>query len=218
MEKEEPALSCVQCGTLNCHKHESHYPKFCLTTNMDETMLEASLAHYQEEGIDRTIALSAAEIEGKYYGTLTRAEEILAFARRIGAKKVGIASCVGLAGESKTFAKILEVHGFTPIMAICKVGSRDKTEIGLQEAQKIRPETFEPLCNPILQAQYLNAAQTELNVIMGLCVGHDSLFIKYAEATTTYLVVKDRVLGHNPVAALYTTGSYYKKLLSPKEY
>ena len=148
MEKEEQSLSCVQCGTLNCHKHESHYPKFCLTTNMDETMLEASLAHYQEEGIDRTIALSAAEIEGKYYGTLTRVEEILAFARRIGAKKVGIASCVGLAGESKTFAKILEVHGFTPIMAICKVGSRDKTEIGLQEAQKIRPETFEPRAIP----------------------------------------------------------------------
>ena len=31
----------------------------------------------------------------------------------------------------------------------------------------------------------------------------------------TYLVVKDRVLAHNPAAALYTKGSYYKRLLSP---
>jgi len=214
----QETLSCVECGTLNCHKHDSHYPKFCLTTNVDQAMLDESLNRYQEEGLDRTIALAAADIEGKYYGELTRVEEILAFARRIGAKKIGIASCVGLAAESKIFAEILKVHDFKPFMAICKVGSRDKTEIGLSEEQKIRPQTFEPMCNPILQAKYLNQAKTDLNVIMGLCVGHDSLFIKYANATTTYLVVKDRVLGHNPIAALHLTATYYKKLLTPKEY
>lgn len=214
----QETLSCAECGTLNCHKHDSRYPKFCLTTNVDEALLDDSLTSYQEEGLDRTIALAAADIEGKYYGELTRVEEILAFARRIGAKKIGIASCVGLASESKIFAEILKVHGFEPFMAICKVGSRDKTEIGLKEEQKIRPNTFEPMCNPILQAKYLNKEKTDLNVIMGLCVGHDSLFIKYAKATTTYLVVKDRVLGHNPIAALHLTHTYYKKLLSPKEY
>ena len=68
-------------------------------------------------------------------------------------------------------------------------------------------------CNPILQAKMLNAQQTDMNIVMGLCVGHDSLFYKYADAPTTTLVVKDRVLGHNPVAALYTSQSYYKKKL-----
>jgi uncharacterized metal-binding protein len=217
MKEEEKELSCAECGTLNCHKHESRYPKFCLTTNVDDAMLEESLECYQEEGIDRTIAMAAAEIEGKYYGQLTRVEEILAFARRIGAKKIGIASCVGLVAESKIFAEILKVNGFEVFMAICKVGSRDKVEIGLKEEQKIRPNTFEPMCNPVLQAKYLNKAKSDLNVIMGLCVGHDSLFIKYAKATTTYLVVKDRVLGHNPVAALHLTQAYYKKLLTPRE-
>ena len=53
---------------------------------------------------------------------------------------------------------------------------------------------------------------TDINIVMGLCVGHDSLFYKYAEAPSTTLVVKDRVLGNNPVAALYTLDSYYKKL------
>lgn len=55
---------------------------------------------------------------------------------------------------------------------------------------------------------------TDLNVLMGLCVGHDSLFCRYSEALATTLVVKDRVLGHNPVQALYQVKSYYKKLLN----
>ena len=36
----------------------------------------------------------------------------------------------------------------------------------------------EPMCNPIAQAQLLNRAQTQLNICLGLCVGHDSLFYK----------------------------------------
>ena len=67
------------------------------------------------------------------------------------------------------------------------------------------------------QAKRLNAENTELNIVVGLCVGHDSLFYKYSEAPVTTLVVKDRVLGHNPVAALYTAGSYYKRLLMENE-
>jgi uncharacterized metal-binding protein len=34
-------------------------------------------------------------------------------------------------------------------------------------------------------------------------MGHDVLFSKYTHAPATTLVVKDRVLGHNPVGALY---------------
>ncbi|MEZ4527485.1 MAG: DUF1847 domain-containing protein [Desulfobacterales bacterium] len=45
------------------------------------------------------------------------------------------------------------------------------------------------------QAMVLNQESTELNVMLGLCVGHDSLFLKYAKALCTVLVVKDRVLG-----------------------
>lgn len=52
---------------------------------------------------------------------------------------------------------------------------------------------------------------------MGLCVGHDSLFYKHAKAVTTTLVVKDRVLVHNPVMALYTAEGYYANLMRPLE-
>jgi uncharacterized metal-binding protein len=50
---------------------------------------------------------------------------------------------------------------------------------------------------------------------MGLCIGHDSLFFKYAKGPTTVLVAKDRVLGHNPVAALHLADSYYSKVWGP---
>ena len=63
----------------------------------------------------------------------------------------------------------------------------------------------------------LNAWKSELNVMIGLCVGHDALFIRHAKAPTTMLIVKDRVLGHNPAAALYTSKFYYKRILQPNE-
>ena len=50
------------------------------------------------------------------------------------------------------------------------------------------------------------------NVLLGLCVGHDSLFFKYTEAPCTVLAVKDRLLGHNPMAAVYNVDSYYRCL------
>lgn len=73
------------------------------------------------------------------------------------------------------------------------------------------------MCNPIHQALRLNAENTEFNIVMGLCVGHDSLFYKYSEALVTTLVAKDRVLAHNPVAALYTSNSYYSKIIKDNE-
>ena len=75
----------------------------------------------------------------------------------------------------------------------------------------------ESMCNPILQAKVLAAQKTDFNILIGLCVGHDTLFLKHTEAPATVMIVKDRVLGHNPVAALYTaTGSYsrFKKELN----
>ncbi|RLC63210.1 MAG: hypothetical protein DRI01_05620 [Chloroflexi bacterium] len=49
--------------------------------------------------------------------------------------------------------------------------------------------------------------------MLGLCIGHDTLFIKYCRVPMTVLAVKDRVTGHNPLAALYLSQSYYGRLL-----
>lgn len=113
---------------------------------------------------------------------------------------------MGLIQESKIFEKVLKANGFEPYGVICKVGAKDKSVLGVREEDKVRPGQHESACNPIMQAKLLNRENTDLNVICGLCVGHDSMFIKYSDAPVTYLVVKDRVLAHNPVGALYTNG------------
>src|ERR1035437_5895098 len=87
--------------------------------------------------------------------------------------------------------------------------------MGLTDAQKIHPGGFEAACNPIAQAELLNAHGSQFNVVMGLCVGHDSLFFQHAKAPTTVLVTKDRVLGHNAVAALQLADGYYRHLYGP---
>ena len=129
----------------------------------------------------------------------------------MGFKKIGIATCFGLIEESRIFAQILRKNGLEPYAALCKVGALNKTDIGVRE--EFTKQTGNALCNPIMQAKLLEKAGTDLNVVVGLCVGHDSLFYKYSKALATTLVTKDRVLAHNPVGALYQTRAYYKRLL-----
>lgn len=213
MSKDTKNLSCTDCGVINCYHKEKSFPEFCLTTNLDREVLEEAKSVYRNDEDVLALTKAAAEIEGLYYGKITRVEEIILFAKRMGAKKIGIATCVGLINESKIFAKIVKAQGLESYCAICKVGAMDKTEIGIEEDLKIEKGGHESACNPVLQAMLLNKEKTDLNVIVGLCVGHDSLFMKFSEAPVTTLITKDRVLAHNPAGALYTTGFYYKKLL-----
>lgn len=213
MGSDDKHLSCSDCGVLNCYRRDKNFPDFCLTTNTSNKDIEKVNELYRSDDLVSKISHAAAEIEGTYYGKLTRVEEIIAFAKKIDAKKIGIATCIGLMSEAKTFVKILKAKGLESYSIICKVGSIDKTEVGVSEELKIQKGCHEALCNPILQAKLLNKEKTDLNVIVGLCVGHDSLFIKYSKAPVTTLITKDRVLGHNPAAALYTSGFYYKRLL-----
>ena len=213
MERERKRrLSCTDCGLYNCRNRGEQYPEFCLTTGCVEAGETAELDQiYGGDTIDGKMARAAAQIEGRYYCTKTRVEETVLFIKEIGAKKVGIATCFGLINEAKIFAKILQKNGIKYVSVVCKVGGEDKANMGLAPEDTIckgaHPET---MCNPILQARVLNREKTDLNIAIGLCVGHDALFSKYSDAPVTTLIAKDRELGHNPVAALYS--GYYKKL------
>ena len=204
MKKE---LSCVDCGTQNCKYKDRNYPEFCLTTGLDKKDDDWAMEKYAE-GKNHDIMVASAEVEYEGYCQWTRVQEIMEFARKTGARKIGIANCIGLINEARIFAKILRANGFEPYSVICKVAGKAKSSVGIpKECEAIGSA----MCNPILQARLLNRAHTDLNVVIGLCVGHDSLFYKYSEAYVTTLVTKDRVTGNNPAAALYTAQSYYKK-------
>ncbi len=155
--------------------------------------------------------INAAQVEAEFYGNMTRVEETIEFAKRMGYKKIGIATCAGLVRESRTLAKILRHHGFEVVGAVCKTSAISKAELGIpKECEHSGKNT----CNPVRQARYLNEQACDLKIVMGLCVGHDILFSKYVQGPVTTLVVKDRVLGHNSVVALYQTNTFYRKLLS----
>jgi len=213
----KPGESCSECGPLNCYRRETKYPPFCLTEAAEQQEIEAITEHLRGDNLEGRMARAAAEIEGLYYCKATRVEEIILFAKRIGVTRIGIATCRGLIQEARTFAKIVRAKGLEPFTVVCKIGSVEKAEIGVADEAKVVKGSYEAMCNPILQAKTLNSQNTGLNVLVGLCVGHDSLFIKYSQAPVTTLVVKDRVLGHNPVAALYETHSYYRRLLEPEQ-
>jgi uncharacterized metal-binding protein len=144
-----------------------------------------------------------------------RMQEILEFAEKMGYSRLGLAFCAGLSGEAATVDQILTNHGFETVSVACKAGAVPKEEINVRDDQKIRIGAHESMCNPILQAMLLNDAGTHFNILLGLCVGHDSLFFKYAEAPVTVLAVKDRVTGHNPLACIYTAGTFYSWLKNP---
>ncbi|MDO5118184.1 MAG: DUF1847 domain-containing protein [Eggerthellaceae bacterium] len=208
--------SCANCASFHCNYQNSDWPDFCMTTNNPQEFFDEALDEYNNDPMTRKIFQAAAECEGLYYGALTRVEEIALFAQKIGAKKIGIATCVGLRRETQLFSKVLKAKGFDAVCAVvCKVGGIDKAKAGIPEDVKVHPGCHESLCNPIVQAKILNAKKTDLNVIVGLCVGHDTLFIKHSEAPVTYLIVKDRVLAHNPAAALYQSGTYYSRIMEP---
>jgi hypothetical protein BACCOPRO_00376 len=209
--QKDTTLTCTDCGTQNCKFKDRTYPDFCLTTHLKPEDIEWALERY-EEGRNHDIMVASAEVEYEGYCQWTRVEEIMAFARKINAHRIGIANCIGLLNEARIFARILRANGFEPYSVLCKVAGKSKSSIGIpQECENIGAA----MCNPILQARLLNEAHTDLNVVIGLCVGHDSLFYKYSDAYVTTLVTKDRITGNNPAAALYTANSYYRKKLVP---
>lgn len=210
-EDMQPRLSCVDCGVVNCRDLKHSWPPFCITASLSEEELKEALALYQDDEENHRIALASATTEADFYCKYTRVEDTMEFAKRIGARKIGIATCVGLIDETRILARILRLNGFEVYGTACKLGAVPKHEIGIPEY--CEETSGKHMCNPILQAKILNKAGTNLNIIVGLCVGHDSLFIKYSEALVTTLIAKDRVLAHNPAACLYQTKSYYKKLL-----
>jgi uncharacterized metal-binding protein len=111
-----------------------------------------------------------------------------------------LAFCVGLASEAGVIEELLARH-FEVVSVCCKVSGIAKRTFGLKQIDPGKEN--EVMCNPAGQAQLLNDAGTELNILCGLCVGHDAVFGMASKAPVTTLIVKDRVLAHNPIAAVY---------------
>jgi uncharacterized metal-binding protein len=220
----EIECNCTKCAVIEkiCRLENGKGPKWCPTKNESESLHEA-LKEYDEPNVKEFARLASVQ-EGSCYAlrdarpfvmipTKSRLEELIEFSQRTGYKKLGMAFCSGLTHEAFILSEILEKHGFEIVAISCKVGGIPKERIGVKDEEKIRIGEFESMCNPISQARILNTAKTDFNIMLGLCIGHDSLFLKYIEGLTTVFAVKDRVTGHNPMATLYTSRSYYQRMM-----
>jgi uncharacterized metal-binding protein len=145
-----------------------------------------------------------------------RVQETWELAHKMGWTRIGLAFCGGLAEEARAVANLFEAQGLEVVSVCCKLGAVPKEELGLDDEDKIRAGGHESMCHPLAQAEVLNQARTQLNVMLGLCVGHDALFLRHSEAFCTVLAAKDRVTAHNPLAAVYTAGSYFDRLKQPR--
>ncbi|KGK87768.1 DUF1847 domain-containing protein [Clostridium sp. HMP27] len=203
--------TCAMCSEHHCKKGElQKLPTNCPCNEKGEQENIKKL-YLAEESYK--LAYNSALVEAEGYCKKTRLEEIMDFANKCRFKKLGVAFCIGLSNEAKMLCKILRHNGFDVDSIVCKNGSIPKEYLNIKDNEKVRPGTYEPMCNPIGQANFLNSAKTELNIMLGLCVGHDSLFIKCSDAPITVFAVKDRVLAHNPLGALYLSEGYYKNKL-----
>lgn len=189
----------MQCDL--CKKSECSEGKDCLNIS------EGAVDLYEES--DRTIHRAASSIEAEHYMKKTRVEELILFSREMGYKTLGVAFCKGLFNEARVLCSYLRKH-FKVYSVCCKVCGTPKDKLNLPRLTEDRKEV---MCNPLAQARALKENNTDLNITVGLCIGHDILFNNHSHVSVTALIVKDRVLAHNPAGALYT--GYYNKILKP---
>lgn len=190
-------MNCAFCKHHNCYTKGQNCTRYSP---------EEAISFYDEE--DRKIMQAASATESRNYLKMTRLEESLFFVQQMGIKKIGIAFCIGLANEAKFCAEYFKNAGIAVESVCCKTCSIDK---GMLDLEKIKPDQREAMCNPKLQAKILNEGRTEVNFIIGLCVGHDMIFTKESAAPVSSLITKDRVLANNPAGVVYSR--YWRRKL-----
>ena len=207
--------TCAKCAVWACTKPEREpMPGNCPMRRADR--MEETFEEYRKPENERFFKV-ASSIEALGYCRWPRLKETAELCVRMNYKRIGMAFCIGLKREAKVIDAVFRDYGLDVVSVVCKAGGIPKQRVGIPEEHMVRPGTHEVMCNPIAQAEFINDQKTDFNVVVGLCVGHDSLFCKYSDAMTTTLIAKDRVLAHNPAGAVYCAEGYFKTRLAPSE-
>jgi uncharacterized metal-binding protein len=152
----------------------------------------------EQKGISKLYDSPAVEImrtaADAFERNANRVQEIKNFARKAGIKRIGIAHCVAVMKEADAVKAYLSDE-FEVFSIDCKYGKIAKQQMFEGGGSSI-------LCNPAGQAEYLKENKTEINLLMGLCVGHDMIFNQKSAVPVTTLLVKDRVNKHNTLESI----------------
>ena len=154
--------------------------------------MDSALDQYHSPDDQKMMKAAAYTVVNGIKNSWTRIEDVINFAREMEYEKLGIATCLALISESRVLTNILEIKGFEIKSICCKSGCNFEEDLGLQKDMKLKYNSKSnnihtkstediPLCNPIGQAFLLNNEKTDLNILLGLCAGHDALFIKHSK-------------------------------------
>jgi uncharacterized metal-binding protein/predicted Fe-Mo cluster-binding NifX family protein len=155
-------------------------------------------------GYEKTLE-AAWDVACEEERTLCRLAELVYFALEMGYTKLGVAFCEDLLEPASVLTKVLR-RFFQVVPVCCKVRGNPGSESRSTGAQQTRSAcaTSVAACDPVGQAAALNAAETDLNVLVGLCVGVDCVFSRESRAPVTTIFVKDKSLANNPIGAVYS--------------
>ena len=185
-------MSCAGCDSRACARG-GEYPEDCTSKLVDNEVRDDALAFYRDEENYKILQAAAKATSAAIGGKWPRVRELVFFAHSMGAKRIGIASCISYAADACILAGILTNEGFEVVDATCRIGSIKRGELGLEAPDD--PHFHSASCNPYMQAAVLNEVGTDFNVILGLCLGHDMIFARQSQAWVTTLGVKDQTPG-----------------------
>ena len=188
-------MPCASCQTRTCFTGQGDMPPRCPDQSREPREIQEPCAGY----LNYVSTVRDEEI--------SRFGELIEYADFRGYTKIGIAGCIGLHDELRVLADVFQKSGLSLSTVMCKTGSLEKKKVGVPAKNRMTTETGYGIgviaCNPVAQALLLNKEETELNCIVGLCAGHDTIFMKYSKAPVITLIAKDRSNAHNPASILY---------------
>ena len=136
--------------------------------------------------------------------TLCRLAELVYFALEMGYRRLGVAFCEDLREPASILTGVL--RRFFEVVAVgCKVrGEPAETHSGNGGGPGGQTLGGDVPCDPRNVATVLNSRNTDLNVLVGFCVGADCIFSRNSNAPVTTVFLKDKSLANNPIGAVYS--------------
>lgn len=181
----ELTVDCIGCVDKVCLKGRQ-CPKY-----IEGLTLEAS-DYTIKQSLETTV-----DINLEPERILCRVAELVYYCLGMQYSHIGLAFCKDLFAETETLTHLLRrFFKITPIC--CKVGGIPN------ECSELMGESTNGVCNPMGMAAIFNLLKTDVNIILGLCIGCDIIFTKHSVAPVTTLFVKDKFLANNPIAAMYS--------------
>ena len=197
MARDQKRLTCI-CAKQGYRRGQPPGIKdFCQANHYLEAIEQAKSEYATQGVID--IYEAACVVGAVNDGFRPRIEEAVDFARHLKLSKIGFAACNAFKKELELIIKLFTSKDLDVVCVACQIGRVSAEERGVPQLK----EYINSFCNPIAQAEILNREGTQLNFIVGLCMGHDILFTRYSRAPVSTLIVKDRMTANNPAAALY---------------